>query len=203
MVSERYFLFGIEEMGEALKSIIPSVPSGLFNNIIQGLKSDKIPSDKILEFLSNFLNNGIIKILIEDPKIGAHIKNQFLNKSGKKLNLETDFLDPITIEIVNNSNLIKINKAEMGKNIPAIKINQSLINQILENNDFRFLKYLTLPQDDPLAIKFSETDREYIADMIVRIFLTFATAILMREDLQSKIKKNIEESIKMASSLFS
>lgn len=203
MVSERYFLFGIEEMGEALKTIIPSVPSGLFNNITQGLKTGKIPSDKILEFLSNFLNNGIIKILIEDSKMGSHIKNQFLNKSGKKINLKTDFLDPITIEIVNNSNLIKINKAKMGINIPSIKINQSLINQILENNDFRFLKYLTLPPDNPLAIKFSETDREYIADMIVRIFLAVSTAILMREDLQSKIKKNIEESIKMASSLFS
>ena len=76
MVSERYFLFGIEEMGTALSTIMPtSIQDNLLNNIFNSIKMGKIPKDKFLELMSNIINTNILKVLIDDPEIGDHIKN--------------------------------------------------------------------------------------------------------------------------------
>ncbi|MBD3230544.1 MAG: hypothetical protein GF329_20360 [Candidatus Lokiarchaeota archaeon] len=207
MVSERYFLFGIEEMGIALDSLMKDTPisTELINNILSSIKSGKIPKEKLLEFISNIINDNIINVLIEDKELGDHLKKQFLNKVGKKIVIETDFFDPVKVEIVENSKLVKISLApsNLDPKVPTIRISEALLRDILEKNDYRLLKYLTLNEDDQRVLQFSETDREYIADMIVRIFLAVSTAILMRDNLRNQIKNNIIQSIKLASSLFS
>ncbi|MHA1229147.1 MAG: hypothetical protein ACTSPQ_00735 [Candidatus Helarchaeota archaeon] len=204
MVSERYFLFGIEEMGIAIGSIIREVNLNIdiLRNLIESIKSGKIPKDRLIEILDNIINNSILGVMISDPQLGNHIKKQFLDKKGKSIILSTDFSDPILIEINSNSKLVNIKPVDSSINVPKIHLTENLLIEIFKN-DFRLLKFLTLPSDDPLSISISEHEREYIADLIVRIFMTVATTILIRDDLRYKIVENIDSLLQTISSIIS
>jgi len=201
MVSERYFLFGIEEMGEAISSVKPkNIPLNVIETLVQSIQSGKIQKSKVLELLSAFINSGLLGPLVSDPELGDHIEAQFISKSGKRIIIESDFIDPITVQINGADNLVSFSVSEIDQSIPIIKIKLALVQDILSKDDISFLKYVTLPPDNPLAVGIPEKDREYLADMIVRIFLAVATSILMRDHLREKIKNNIHQFIQSLAS---
>ena len=159
-----------------------------------------MPTDKLIDFLNNFLNYNILNVLINDKKIGEHIKEQFINKKGKKVVLKFDFMKPVLIEVKSDSILINIEFIDSLSNVPNLSLSSEHLIALFENN-FKFLKFISLPPDNPLSINIPDHDREYLADLIVRIFLAVSTAILLRADLRNKIIKNIDSSIQAISSL--
>ncbi|MHA1269909.1 MAG: hypothetical protein ACTSPY_09015 [Candidatus Helarchaeota archaeon] len=203
MVSERYFLFGIEEMGVALGSILQDIISfELLESLILAIKSGKIQNNVIIDLLKNFINQNILSVLVNDPALGDHVEFQFNERIGEKIILELDFLSPILIEIGPSPDFIKISSVSQLPGVPKIKISTELIKQIFKNN-FRLLKFISLPPEDSLSLNIPPQDREYIANLIVRIFLTISTTILVRNDIRKKIINNINDSIRELSGFLS
>ena len=138
MSSNRYFLLGMEEIGEVIDIILPRpLPVDLFRNLIQGINTGKIPKNKVLEMISNILNNSIIKPLIEDDKVGEHIKNQFLNKKGQKFIIDMGQSGKILVKIIANSEYIKFSEATGNESLPVLPFKQEIILDALEKGDFR------------------------------------------------------------------